>query len=147
MLYMLGKRDLIFHVENGIWHCMQIVCIRNVKSRILWNVKICFLGKLWKNISHCRPLILLPKMPSINSFSAKFQTTFVVCFSILTHHRLERRLYVKLKDRMSKSVDPDETAHWAVSSILCCLQRSIIIVCGSERVKEVGKGHDPGNTT
>ena len=30
---------------------------------------------------------------------------------ILTNLRLERRLYVKLKDRMSNSVDPDETAH------------------------------------
>ena len=54
----------------------------------------------------------------VNSFGAKFQTTFVVCFFflILTNHLLERRLYVKLKDWMSNSVDPDETAHWAVSS-------------------------------
>ena len=51
-----------------------------------------------------------------NSFAAKFQTTFVVCFSFLflfflTNHCLESRLYVKLKDCMSNSVDPDETAH------------------------------------
>ena len=84
----------------------------------------------------------------VNSFGAKFQTTFAVsfiylflflffffflfCFCffcffvflllllllffILTNFRLERRLYVKLKDWMSNSVDPDETAHWAVSS-------------------------------
>ena len=35
---------------------------------------------------------------------------------ILANYRSERRLYVKLKNWMSNSVDPDETAHWAVSS-------------------------------
>ena len=34
----------------------------------------------------------------VNSFGAKFQTTFVVCFIILTNYCLERRLYVKLND-------------------------------------------------
>ena len=38
----------------------------------------------------------------LNSFGAKFQTTFVVCFFffffILTNYRFERRLYVKFKD-------------------------------------------------
>ena len=56
----------------------------------------------------------------ITPFSAKFQSTFVVCFFVLTNYmyRLERRLYmyVKLKDWMSNSVDPDEMAHWAISS-------------------------------
>ena len=47
----------------------------------------------------------------INSFGAKFRTTFVVCFSFLTNYSLKRSLYVKLKDWMSNSVDPDETAH------------------------------------
>ena len=46
----------------------------------------------------------------LKSFGAKFQTTFVVCFLILTNYRLERRSYVTLKDRISNSVDPDETA-------------------------------------
>ena len=55
-------------------------------------------------------------MQTFNSFGAKFQTIFVVCvFFILTNYRLERRPYVKLKNWMSNSVDPDETAHWAVS--------------------------------
>ena len=36
---------------------------------------------------------------------------------------------------MSKSVDPDETAHYEPSHLdLCCLQKPIIIACGSERV-------------
>ena len=61
-----------------------------------------------------------------NSFSAKFQTTFVICFFILTNYRLERRLYVKLKDWMSNSIDPDD---------LSCLQKPIIIACGSERAR------------
>ena len=49
----------------------------------------------------------------LNSFGAKFQTTFVVCFFILTDYRLERHSYVKLKDWMSNSLDLDETAHWS----------------------------------
>ena len=47
---------------------------------------------------------------TFNSFGAKFQMTFVVCF-FLTNYRLERHLYVKLMDLMLNSVDPDETAH------------------------------------
>ena len=40
-----------------------------------------------------------------------FRRHFVVCFYFLTNYRLKRNLYVKLKDWMSNSVDPDETAH------------------------------------
>ena len=37
---------------------------------------------------------------------------------------------------MSNSIDPDETAHYEQSHLdLCCLQKFIIIACGSERVK------------
>ena len=55
---------------------------------------------------------------------------------IHTNHRLERSSYVKLKDWMSNSVDPDETAHNESSHLdLRCLQKPIIIACGSERVK------------
>ena len=49
----------------------------------------------------------------LNSFGAKFQTSFVVClffFFFFKNCRLKRRLWVKLKDN-SNSVDPDETAH------------------------------------
>ena len=56
---------------------------------------------------------------------------FVVCFIILTNYRLERRLYVKLRDWISNSEAPDATVHLD----LCCLQKPIIIVCGSERDK------------
>ena len=41
--------------------------------------------------------------------------TFVVCLDFLINYRLES-LCEKLKDWMSNSVDPDETAQWAVSS-------------------------------
>ena len=38
---------------------------------------------------------------------------------------------------MSNSIDPDETAHYEPSHLdLCCLQKPIIIACGSERVKQ-----------
>ena len=53
---------------------------------------------------------------------------------------MERSLYVKLKDWMSNSVDPDETAHNEPSHLdLCCLQKPIIIACGSEKVKALSK--------
>ena len=54
-----------------------------------------------------------------NSFGAKFQTTFVVCFSVLTNYRLKGSLYVKLKNWMSNSVDPDETAHLMLFAKAC----------------------------
>ena len=38
---------------------------------------------------------------------------------------------------MSNSVDPDETDPYEPSHLdLCCLQKPIIITCGSERVNE-----------
>ena len=51
---------------------------------------------------------------------------------ILTNYFLERNLYVKLNVWMSNSVDQDETAHYHLD--LCCLQKPIIIACGSEIV-------------
>ena len=49
---------------------------------------------------------------------------------------MERSLYVKLKDWISNSIDPDEMAHCALSDLdLCCLQKPIMMACGSERVK------------
>ena len=58
--------------------------------------------------------------------------------AFLTNYRLhgmERSyIYVKLKDRMSNSVDPDETAHEPSHLDLCCLQKPFIIASGSERV-------------
>ena len=44
---------------------------------------------------------------------------------------IEVILYVKLKDWMSNSIDPDESSHLD----LHCLQKPIIIAYGSERVK------------
>ena len=39
---------------------------------------------------------------------------------------------------MSNSVDPDEMAHYEPSHLdLCCLQKPIIIACGSERVNRI----------
>ena len=38
---------------------------------------------------------------------------------------------------MSNSVDPDETAHYETSHLdLRCLQKPIIIACGSEKVEK-----------
>ena len=67
----------------------------------LYNISI-FGNEAKPILTELDPLKVYPF--TFNSFGAKFQTTFVV-------HRLERRLYVKVKDGMSNSVDPDETAH------------------------------------
>ena len=77
---------------------------------------------------------------SLNVSGAKFQTTYVVCFFrfslfFLTNYRLERSLYVKLKDWLSNSVHPDETAHEPSHLDRCWLQKPFIIACSSERVK------------
>ena len=43
---------------------------------------------------------------------------------------------------MSNSVDSDETAHNEPSHLdLCCLQKPIIITCGSERVNSYKSDH------
>ena len=39
---------------------------------------------------------------------------------------------------MSNSVDPDETAHYESSHLdLCCLQKPILISCGSEKLVKI----------
>ena len=76
---------------------------------------------------------------NINSFGAKFQTTFGVLF-FLTNYRFERSLYVKLKVWMSNSVDPEETAHEPSPPDLCRLQAYLSPVAVKElkqaRVKD-----------
>ena len=95
----------------------------------------------WQGIRyHCTS-----KYSTLLFFGAKCQITFVVCFAFLTNYRLERSLYVKLKDCMSNSVDPDETAHHEPSHLdLCCLQKPIINACGSKRVKPLQDLACPG---
>ena len=47
-----------------------------------------------------------------------------VFFFFFSNYKLKRSLYVKLKDWMSNSIDPDETAHNEPSHLdLCCLQK------------------------
>ena len=70
-------------------------------------------------------------------FHRQISNYIVVCF-FWTNYKLERSSYVKLKDWMSNSVDPDETAHNEPSHLdLRCLQKPIIIAYGSKRVKHV----------
>ena len=68
----------------------------------------------------------------INSFGAKYQTTFIVCFSsscFFNKLSLGKKFICKVK-RLSNSVDHYEPSHLD----LCCLQKPIIITCSSERV-------------
>ena len=54
------------------------------------------------------------------------------------NYGLERSLYVKLKDRMSHSVDPDETAHYEPSHLdLCCLQKLILLPMAVKELKSL----------
>ena len=76
----------------------------------------------------------------VNSFCAKFQTINVVCFLffvVFFNKLLIGRKFickvVKLKDWLSNSIDDYEPSHLD----LRCLQKHIIIACGSERVKQV----------
>ena len=61
---------------------------------------------------------------------------FFFSFFFLTNYRLEISFYVKLKDLMSKSVNPDEMAHYEPSHLdVRCLQKPIFIAYGSEIIK------------
>ena len=81
---------------------------------------------------------LAGNLPSVSSLTLSVPSAFFLSFFFflfLINYRLERSLYVKLKDRMSNSIDQDETAHYEPSHLdLYCLQKPIIISCGSERV-------------
>ena len=80
------------------------------------------------------------KLVTVNFFRCQISYDILSAFYFLTNYRLERSLYIKLKDWMSNSIDPDETAHYEPSHLdLCCLQKPIIIACGNERVKHHGK--------
>ena len=83
------------------------VCIKGVASLVFetfsnWRLLL----RKKKKKKHCVPRASIftfkscPLFPAdnINFFGAKFQTTFIVCFVFLTNYRLERSLYVKLKD-------------------------------------------------
>ena len=78
----------------------------------------------------------------VNTFGAKFQTTFV-CICILTNYRLERRLYVKLKDWMSNSIYPDETAHLSRLIWIYTVCKSLLL--SPVAVKELNSA-DPDQT-
>ena len=57
---------------------------------------------------------------------------------LLTNYQLEISLYVKLKDWMTNSVDPDATACYEPSHLaLHCLQKNIIIAYGNKRVNSI----------
>ena len=68
---------------------------------------------------------------SLNNFLRQISDDICRLFCFLINYQVEISLYVMLKDRMSNSIDPDETAHLD----LRCLQKLIKIVCGSERDK------------
>ena len=67
---------------------------------------------------------------NLNSFGAKFQMTFVICFFfyLKTNYRLERRLYVKLKDWTS-NIEPSHLD-------LCCLRKLLLSPVAVKELKE-----------
>ena len=77
-----------------------------------------------------------PNKTLFNSFGAKFQTTFAVCFSFFNKLSLEKKFIRKVerlnvKQHRSRWDGSYEPSHLD----LCCLQKPIIIACDSERVK------------
>ena len=90
-------------IENNIGiDCVVLDCcndrctaglrLMGTKTSCLNNRQMFDRGIPWKQGTYTK------RTNGLNSFGAKFQTTFVVCFFILTNYRLERRLYVKLID-------------------------------------------------
>ena len=105
-----GKGVWIRNIRYNTWYIM-VVLFATDRSEVMALVSVVLCGVLWPLTMRVFSYFLI-----FNFFGAKFQTTFVVCFIfILTNYCLERCLYVKLKDCMSNCVDPEETAHGAVS--------------------------------
>ena len=70
------------------------------------------------------------------TMASKISDDIVVCFSFLTNYRLKRSLYVKLKDGMSNSVDPDETAHMIRPIWIYAVCKSVLLSPVAVKVKE-----------
>ena len=102
------------------------------------KIKICFIQLKAKGPENIF-CAMMNYEETLNSFGAKFQTTFVVCFVGFNKISIGKKLMcIKLKNRMSNSVDTDETAHDEPSHMdLRCLQKPNIIACGSERTGAV----------
>ena len=71
--------------------------------------------------------ILLSALTLLDQISDdKYNNCHLLC--IFNNYQLEISLYVKLKDWMSNSIDPDETAHYEPSHLdLRCLQKPTVI--------------------
>ena len=107
--------------------CRFVRIPENIKKNLITNCVINRLMSIFIFIS-----IKKFHQVNINSFSAKFQTTFVVFF-FFNKLPLEKKLIRKVerlnvKQRRSRSDGSYEPSHLD----LCCLQKPIIIVCGSE---------------
>ena len=116
------------NIFGVFFHCSWILVPRgSCKASMLTSSKRIFLFFLF-SLEPFEPILVSWKIESLNSFGTKFQTTFVVCFSFLTNYRLKSSLYVKLKDRMSNSVDPDETAHMSRLIWIYAVCKSLLLL-------------------
>ena len=69
----------------------------------------------------------------LNSFGAKFQTTFVVCFF---YFKLSfRKTFISKVERLNVKQHRSRRLNEPSHLDLCCLKKPIIIACVSERVK------------
>ena len=79
-------------------------------------------------MTSCLRQIQFDKVVSHNPFGAKFQMTFVDCFFVIKQTiAWKKSLNVKLKDRMSISVDPVETAHNEPFHLGLCVCKSLLL--------------------
>ena len=144
-LFLLSESSLFSSLRHGLRSSYQLLYTYYYISMALVKLRRFVCIWVWREMvgSYMYLIIIAIALNIVYMLhdverTGEFQTTFVVCFFIFcfTNSRLERRLYAKLKNWMSNSVDPDETAHYEPSHLdLCCLQMPIFFACGSERVK------------
>ena len=104
--------------------------IKNVTTNCVVNRLMSFLFSF-----QSRNFIKLNKSKHL-LFRCKISDDIVVCFSFLTNYCLKRSLYVKLKDGMSNSVDPDETAHTSRLIWIYTVCKSLLLSTVAVKVKE-----------
>ena len=97
-LYVLGP-PLTGHGQMNFNLYITTLWVNSVEDKVL--IFFLFFQKTGYEISCKLSSSVKYTACTLNSFGAKFQTTnttFVICIFILTNYRLERYLYVKLKD-------------------------------------------------
>ena len=121
-----------------MWHCILQCLIRVSTAAASHQGLHCFLRPVCPNTygKYCRYNTI--EYIKLTLLVPKFTRHLSSAFLFLTNYYLKRSLYVNLKrlnvkQRRSRWDGSYEPSHL----VLCCLQKLIIIACGSERVNLV----------